>query len=117
MSQSIWTVQHFGPSTIDQAHHALRKVRAGWPGWGFETTTRFLGYLMERFRQGTHRTTAQWAGGADRSGHRYAQGRNRDNYMRVGRRLLEGMAERFGLRPGAPAEMVWDAMEDQEGGR
>jgi hypothetical protein len=114
VSQSIWTVRRFGPSTLDQAAAVLETARA--EGLAFEPAMRFLGYAMERIRQGYGyhwRIARVWLmGAARRSRHRYSRGRNRDNYLRAGRRLLEALAGRWGLAPGTPAEMVWDKLED-----
>ena len=40
---------------------------------------------------------------AERSGHRYARGRNAANYRAAGEALLTALAPRYGFDPGTPA--------------
>ena len=115
MSSHVWDAKRFNNSTISLAADAFACAREG--GLGYEKALRFVGYRVERCRQtDTGRSPLAikvWLGVATRSGHRYARGRNAENYRVAGERLLAAMAERVGLEPGAPAQVVWDRLEDE----
>lgn len=111
MSAHVWTNKRFKPATLTVALECLKMGQR--EGWDPETCVRFAGYAVEAIRQ------AGWGKvgpnsllrSARRYSHRYALGRNRDNYLEAGRRMLAALA---GLDPDAPYHASWDRLVEQE---
>lgn len=98
MSKHLWLVTSFTPETVEKGVRTLRKYRKSFPSWKAAVT--FVGYAIEQGRQtgfskpsfegGFHvrdAITKSFEGGVN-SGHRYAKGRNGENYWLAGRRIL-----------------------------
>jgi hypothetical protein len=126
MSKHVWLVKRFGPEARQLAAEAFRLAAGG--GLGYEHVCRFVGYCVEAVRQKGQPVSmvydgpdgrkvyegdveALWAA-VTRSGHRYAKGRNRENYRAAGERLVEAAAGELGL-PGAPPQAVYDYLTER----
>jgi hypothetical protein len=127
MSNSIWETRRFCTSTLIEAEivlHACRKARLP-----YGTAVVFLGYAIERIHQGSWiwflhrcresddrarltREVAQRLAGCIRTGHRYAQGGYRAEYLAAGQHLLQAVAARHGLASDTPPEVVWDFLAE-----
>jgi hypothetical protein len=110
MSGHIWDVKNYTERTVSNGESALRLARGA--GLDFGACCRFVGYALESIRQESNtNVTAVWKR-VNRSKHRYAAGRNRENYELAGRKLFSYLAGKVDLDSNTPAELVWDRMED-----
>lgn len=133
MARHIWKVEAYGAPTIRMGMTAYRVAREH--GAEVADACRFAGYYLERLRQGGRgnighyleswptpvAAEASWRV-VERCGHRYARGKNRENYERAGRNLLLNclMVEVESLKDGVLDGMLghynqtgeWQALHD-----
>lgn len=114
MSKHVWLIKRFEQRTIDEGIEAIKWCMH--KGMDYEASCRFSGYLLESGRQKSGRTDLieTWLA-AMKSIHRYANGKNRENYRIAGERVLELDGGACVGLEGAPPQAVWDKMmEDYE---
>jgi hypothetical protein len=130
MSRHVWLSARFAPTTLRLAADAFRKAVAG--GLSYDDACRWAGYVIESTRQKAYwvpvkapqpsffmerpATPAQclevlWSAAVN-SGHRYARGRNRENYRLAGGRLVGAAAEKFGFVAGTHPNMIYDYLAE-----
>lgn len=112
MSTSAWKVKSFSARYQELGKQALWLALTELD---MDASLRFVGYVLERKRQ----TSVGWSyykwmwASAKRSKHRYARGRNKENYWQAGAVLVSCLADRVGLVKGAPTGMIVDKLSEE----
>ena len=108
MALHIWKVKNYQPSTVREGVEAFFEALSVLDVGG---AIAFAGYAVESMRQSGRGAPRSILGGAKKSGHRYASGRNALNYRIGGARMLSA-ALRSRIELGSEGLAILRAFEE-----